>query len=101
MQLTTQKKWLTIIEQQKQSDLTILQFCRQLDISPSTFYQRKRELTTLNQSSALFIKAQVTQTVEVEAQLEPVCLMLGKAKLTFPLQTTSQYLAALINELSL
>mgnify|MGYP000707640346 FL=1 len=67
MQATTQQKWLTIIEQQKQSDLTILQFCRQLNISPSNFYQRKRELTTLNQSSASFIKAQVTQTVEVEA----------------------------------
>jgi len=101
MQATTQQKWLTIIEQQKQSDLTILQFCRQLNISPSTFYQRKRELTTPNQSSASFIKAQVTQTVEVEAQLEPICLTLGKAKLTFPLQTTPQYLAAFINELSL
>ena len=101
MQATTQQKWLTIIEQQKQSDLTILQFCRQLNISPSNFYQRKRELTTLNQSSASFIKAQVTQTVEVEAQLEPICLTLGKAKLTLPSQTSSSYLAILINGLRL
>ena len=101
MQPATQQKWLTIVEQQKQSDLTILQFCRQINISPSTFYQRKRELTTLRQPSASFIKAQITQTVEVETQLEPISLTLGKAHLTFPLQTTPHYLAVLINELSL
>ena len=101
MQPATQQKWLTIVEQQKQSDLTILQFCRQINISPSTFYQRKRELATLSQPSAPFIKAQITQTVEVETQLEPICLTLGKANLTLPLQTTPQYLAALINELTL
>lgn len=101
MQPATQQKWLTIVEQQKQSDLTILQFCRQLNISPFTFYQRKRELTTLSQPTTSFIKAQITQSVEVETQLEPICLTLGKANLTFPLQTTPQYLAALINELTL
>jgi hypothetical protein len=101
MQPSTQNKWLSIVEQQKQSALTIEQFCNQLKISPSTFYQRKRELTTLTQPNASFIKASVTHTVDVETQGSPIRLTLGKANLTFPQQTTPQYLAAFINELTL
>lgn len=107
MQPNTQKKWLAIVEQQKQSTLTIKEFCIQLKISPSTFYQRKRELTTLDirrqltQSDTSFIKASIMQTVEVEAPVSPILLTLGKINLTFPSQTSPQYLAALINELSL
>ena len=104
MQPNTQKKWLAIVEQQKQSTLTIKEFCTQLKISPSTFYQRKRELTTLDirrqltQSDTSFIKASITQTVDVEMQAPPILLTLGKANLTFPQQTTPQYLAALIKK---
>lgn len=101
MQLSTQNKWLSIVEQQKQSALTIEQFCNQLQISPSTFYQRKRELTTLAQPNASFIKASITQTLDVETQGSPIILTLGKANLTFPQQTTPQYLATFINELIL
>ncbi len=101
MQPSTKNKWLSIVEQQKQSPLTINQFCTQLKISPSTFYQRKRELTALTQPDTSFIKASITKTVEVEAQASPIRLTLGKANLIFPSQTSPQYLAALINELSL
>jgi len=101
MQRTTQKKWLAIVEQQKQSHLTIEKFCTQLKVSPSTFYQRKRELTTLGQTDTSFIKARLTHTVEVETQVSLIRLTLGKANVTLPAQTTPQYLAAFINELSL
>ncbi|WP_435273992.1 IS66 family insertion sequence element accessory protein TnpA [Psychrobium sp. nBUS_13] len=72
IQPSTQNKWLSIVEQQKQSPLTIEQFCAQLKISPSTFYQRKRELSTSAQQDTVFIKARHTQTVELEAQVPPI-----------------------------
>lgn len=101
MQPNTHKKWLAIVAQQKQSTLTIEQFCTQLKISPSTFYQRKRELTILTQPDTSFIKASITQTVEVETPVPPIQLTLGDVNLTLPSQTSPQFLAALINELSL
>lgn len=99
MQINTQKKWQAIVKQQAQSALTIEQFCNQLKISPSTFYQRKRELTTLSQKETTFIKATVSQTVEVATQSPTIRLTTGKAELVFPSQTSPTYLAALINEL--
>ena len=100
MQPNTQKKWLAIVKQQKQSTLTIEQFCTQLKISPSTFYQRKRELTILTQPDTSFIKASITQTVEVKASVPPIQLNLGDVNLILSSQTSPQYLAALINGLS-
>lgn len=101
MQASTRKKWRSIVDRQKQSDLTIEQFCHQLNISPSTFYQRKRELTILSQPSGAFVKASITQKLEVETQSSPIHFTLGKANLMLPEQTSPQYLAAFINELSL
>lgn len=101
MQPNTQQKWLAIVEKQKKSTLTIEQFCAQLKISPSTFYQRKRELTILAQQETSFIKASITQTVEVESQIPPIQLTLGNVNLILSSQTSPQYLAVLINGLSL
>ena len=101
MQVNTQKKWQSIVQQQEKSTLTIEQLCTQLKISPSTFYQRKRELTTLKPQSSSFIKASVTQTVEVATPTTSIHLTFGKAELFFPSQTSPTYLAALINGLHL
>ena len=99
MQVDTQKKWQAIVKQQTQSALTIKQFCTQLNISQSVFYQRKRELSALTQPEPSFIKASLTQTVEVATQAAPIHLTVDKAELVFPSQTSASYLAALINEL--
>ncbi|MGV2871382.1 IS66 family insertion sequence element accessory protein TnpA [Colwellia sp. E150_009] len=101
MQVNTQQKWSAIIRQQAQSTLTIKQFCLQQKISPSTFYQRKSELASLVKDEHTFIKASVSQTVEVATQVKPIRLTMGKAELSFPSQTSPSYLASLINELRL
>lgn len=99
MQVNTQKKWSAIVQQQAQSTLTIKQFCFQQKIAQSTFYQRKSELAIQVKDEPSFIKASVTQTVEVAKQTTPIRLTVGKADLVFPSQTAPTYLAALINEL--
>ena len=99
MQVNTQKKWRAILKQQAQSTLTIEQFCTQLKISPSSFYQRKRELTTLEQQESSFIQASITQTVELATQASTIRLTVGKAKVTLSSQISASYLATLINEL--
>lgn len=101
MQVNTQQKWSSIIQQQAKSTLTIKQFCLQQKISPSTFYQRKSELASLIKEEHTFIKANVTKTVEVATKTAPICLTVGKAELSFPSQTSPTYLASLINELCL
>lgn len=99
MQVNTQKKWRAILKQQAQSTLTIEKFCAQLKISPSSFYQRKRELTTLEQQGSSFIQANITQTVEVATQASTLRLTIGRAELVFSSQISPSYLATLINEL--
>lgn len=101
MQVNTQQKWSAIIRQQAKSTLTIKQFCLQQKISQSTFYQRKSELASFVKDEHTFIKASISQSVEVATQAAPICLTVGKAELSFPSQTSPTYLASLINELRL
>jgi len=100
MQLATQQKWTAFIEQQQKSSLTIEQFCKQLSVSPSTFYQRKRELNVRPNTRASFIKATVTQQLEIETTSAPILLNLGKVSLSLPPQTPADYIVSLINGIS-
>ncbi len=101
MQLATQQKWTAFIEQQQKSNLTIAQFCQQLNVSPSTFYQRKRELSERPDTRASFIKASITQQVEIETTCAPFLLNLGKVSLSLPPETPANYIVSLIKGLSL
>jgi len=100
MQLATQQKWAAFIEQQQESNLTIAQFCKQLNVSPSTFYQRKRELSMLPNTYSSFIKATVTQQLEIETTCEPIILTLGKVNLSLPSQISADYIVTIINGIS-
>ena len=100
MQLATQQKWAAFIEQQQNSSLTIEQFCKHQSISPSIFYQRKRELSVLPNTRSSFIKATVTQQLEIETTCAPIILNLGKINLSLPAQTSADYIVSLINGIS-
>lgn len=100
MQLATQQKWTAFIEQQQESNLTIAQFCKQLSVSPSTFYQRKRELNLLPNTDSSFIKATVTQKLEIEKIRAQILLNVGKVNLSLPPQTSADYIFSIINGIS-
>jgi AraC-like DNA-binding protein len=95
MQLSTKQKWSTIIAEQKASQLTVAAFCRQAHISPSTFYQRKRELDGDNMATT-FVKATVTKSVEIAQHNEPITLTIGNVTMSFPQTIKADYLATLI-----
>jgi len=100
MQLATQQKWAAFIEQQQNSSLTIEQFCKHQSISPSIFYQRKRELNVQPNTRTPFIKITVTQQLEIETTCAPIILNLGKINLSLPAQTSADYIVSLINGIS-
>lgn len=96
MQLATQKKWSAIVKEQQLSQLSVTQFCRQQNISPSVFYQRKRQLTNQCHSQSTFIKAVVTEQLEIQQVSEPLILTVGQTRLSLPSQTSPEYLSQLI-----
>ena len=94
---TTKEKWSAIFAEQQQSQLTVAQYCRQQQISPSSFYQRKRELET--QASSSFVKATVTKSVEMQVVNARIILNVGEVNLSLPSQTSAHYLAELVRGL--
>jgi hypothetical protein len=100
MQLATQQKWTAFIEQQQESNLTTAQFCKQLSVSPSTFYQRKRELNLPPNTDSSFIKATVTQKLEIETTRAQILLNVGKVNLSLPPQTSAYCIVSIINGIS-
>lgn len=99
MQSSTKQKWSTIIAEQQASQLTVAAFCRQAHISPSTFYQRKREINGKSVNPT-FVKATMTKSIEIEQGNEPITLFTGQMKIAFPLTIKAEYLATLIRGLN-
>lgn len=54
--------WLNLFEQQKQSGLTAVEFCRQQRINVQTYYRRRRDIR-LQRTSNMFVhvKREVTK----------------------------------------
>ena len=98
MQSSTKQKWSSIIAEQKASQLTVAAFCRQAKISPSTFYQRKREIESVNIATT-FVKATVTKSVEMVQDNKPITLTIGEVNLSLPHSTQADYLVAVIRGL--
>lgn len=99
MQSSTKQKWSTIIAEQKASQLTVAAFCRQAHISPSTFYQRKREING-EDNATTFVKATVTQSVAIAQQdNRPITLTIGDVNLSFPHNIKADYLVSVIRGL--
>ncbi|PHR80807.1 MAG: IS66 family insertion sequence hypothetical protein [Colwellia sp.] len=89
-------QWQNIIEEQEISGLTIADYCRQHQISTTTFYACRKKFGA---SQSTFVKATITQQVEVFANPEPMSLSIGSATLTLPSTTSASYVAQLLREL--
>jgi len=94
--MRSQDQWQNIFKEQENSGSTIVGFCRQHQIPTATFYAYRKKLS-VNQSA--FIKAKITQQVEVFSKLEPICLNVGNISLSLPSTTPAPYLAQLLREL--
>ena len=94
--------WLNIFEQQKQSGLTAVEFCRQQQINVQTYYTRRRDIR-LQRTSSKFVqvKREVTKvesyTEETDSEL---LLQLGNAQLTVPTNTNPHWVATVMKALA-
>lgn len=90
--------WTKLIEQQAQSDLSILAFCRQHQIPTSNFYKNRHKIEHLNQTS-VFVKAKVTTKVTTKPGEATIHLAFGDTRLTLPQHCEPTWLAELIKAL--
>ena len=99
MQPATQEKWRTIIASQQASALSVNAFCKQHHISTSAFYQRKRELRAQSQRDHHFVKATVTETLDLTSHASTILISTGNVNIHLPADTSPEFLAQLLKGL--
>ncbi|AFT95073.1 hypothetical protein AMBAS45_07990 [Alteromonas macleodii str. 'Balearic Sea AD45'] len=81
--------WLNLFDQQKQSGLTAVAFCRQQQINVQTYYTRRRDIR-LQRTNSKFVQVK-REVTKVESYTEEMggdlLLKLGNAELTVPTTT--------------
>ena len=95
--MKSQEQWQQIFAEQKSSGLTIVDFCRQHQLSTSNFYTRRKLLV---KSEHTFVQAKITQQVELMSKGEPIMVNIGKATVSLPDKTPASYLVHLLRELA-
>ncbi len=95
--MRSQEQWRTISEEQQASGLTIVDYCQKNELSTASFYAVRKKLGF---SSTNFVKAKVTQQVEVICEQGDISITVGKAKVSLPATTSANYLANVLKELA-
>ena len=97
----TPQQWLTLFQNQQDSDLSIKQFCLEHGISMSNFYKNKAIFKTQTSTASVSPFSQVYST-EPE-QPSPLCgikLNIGNVELTLDSNTEVNWLANLVGQLT-
>ena len=92
----SQEQWKTIIEDQQTSGLAIIDYCQQQQLSTSSFYALRKKLSL---SSDNFVRAKITQQVELVEEQAVITVTVGKANVSLPVSTSVTYLSQLLREL--
>jgi hypothetical protein len=92
-----QEHWQALIEDQKLSGLSIIDYCHQNQLSTSSFYAARHKTASLSNA---FVRTKVTQEVEVSATTLPIELLIGAAKIILPSTTSATYIGQLLRELT-
>jgi len=93
--MRNKKQWQTIIQEQQASGLTIIDYCQQHQLSTTSFYGVRKKLGL---SSSNFVRAKITQQVEVIEEQPSITLTVGKAHVSLPATTSATYLSQLLRE---
>ena len=92
----SQEQWQTIIDDQQTSGLTILDYCKQQQLSTSSFYAVRKKISL---SSGNFVRAKITQQVEVVTEQTFITVSVGRANVSLPTSTSVTYLSLLLRDL--
>ncbi|KNH11895.1 transposase [Vibrio lentus] len=100
----TDLEWQALFEQYESSNITQRNFCEQHGLSLSTFFSKRRQLQTANQSESIgFVRAEIVEkTTKHQAQIATanMTLLINDVELSIPQGTPATYLAELIGALS-
>ena len=101
MNKPTKQQWLDFIDEQKKSDISITEFCRNKNISADNFYYHRGQLLKKsNTNSSPFIQAAVTKNSSSTKQPSCLTLNVGRSQLQLPATISPQWLAALMASLA-
>jgi putative transposase len=95
--IRSKSQWQCIFEDQKASGLTIIGYCREHQLSTATFYTSRKKLSSTPNH---FVRAKITQQVELIAYPPVIELSIGQTKVTLPSTTTASYLGQVLRELN-
>jgi len=93
----SQTQWKTIFKEQQTSGLAIIDYCQKHQLSTSSFYAIRKKL---NITQSNFVRAKVTQQVELISAQTSIMLSIGQTKVTLPSTTTASYLGQVLRELT-
>lgn len=100
----SEQEWQTLIQQCEESTLSTKEFCRQCQLTTSTFYAKKKQLSVdKSEQSGGFVRAKITERVAqyqaVSAPVANMILTINDVELSLPQGTPAIYLAELIEAL--
>lgn len=98
MRVDTQGKWRALIQQQFEGDITIAQFCKEKQISPTCFYKYKhllKESKTSNKST--FVKV---QPQKVDTSNGMIKIQYHDTRLNLPITIAPEWIANLLKALA-
>ncbi|QDP02762.1 IS66 family insertion sequence element accessory protein TnpA [Thalassotalea sp. PS06] len=92
----SQEQWQHIIKEQQDSGLTIAQYCREHQLSSTTFYTVRKKFG-LKPSG--FVQAKITKQVEVIEHACSIRIQVGSATVELPAATPPDYLGQVLRAL--
>lgn len=101
----TDQEWLSLIEQCQASSFTQHAFCQKHDISVSTFYAKRQQLSVNpSPTQSGFVKAEIIEKTTcrkvTQTSVANMTLIVNNVELSIPQGTPPHYLAELIGALS-
>ena len=92
------EQWHQLIEQQAESELSVVEFCQQHGINNKTFYNQRAKVRA-EQTPSQFVAAKPS-VQSSSAELGVMTLSIAQTKLTLPTTTDPIWLAQLIKALA-
>lgn len=94
------ESWLTLIQQQVDSKLSISVFCTELGLCRSQFHKKKRLLLDLSLSKHDTAFVKVERPIQSSAHGSTIQLTHQQCRIELPLSVTPEWLANLVKALS-
>jgi len=90
----TKAEWLSLFQQQRDSGLSIKDFCQQHQLNPGYFSKRRGELESRTDVASPFVR--ITGNSPTEPVSSRLLIRVGQAELQLPVNISPQWVAQLL-----